>query len=194
MNIAEMKKMTKHYDRYFCQTNSVVLHPENGGELHIDALLYAPTQQYPFWKLVTMGASDYAMNGRNSLGNRNEYMLFIDPSVDMNDHATACKYDRLLIATALFPLQNNRFLSYGHSIEFSAADNVDVAGVYLEMPQAIHDAGILRCKLSLLKQAICLQVIPLDRQAMDLLLRIGNEEFAFTYAYPEQGEGHWLCK
>lgn len=47
-------------------------------EPHIDALLYAPNEAYPFWKLVTAGASDYKMSApRGALGKRNEYMMFM---------------------------------------------------------------------------------------------------------------------
>lgn len=44
----------------------------------------------PFWKLVTAGASDYKMSApRGVLGKRNEYMMFIDASEDMDDQETA---------------------------------------------------------------------------------------------------------
>lgn len=46
--------------------HSVVMEP------HIDALLYAPNEAYPFWKPVTAGASDYKMSSpRGALGKRN---------------------------------------------------------------------------------------------------------------------------
>lgn len=195
MKISKMTKITKHYDKYFQQKDALVLHPYSEEAIHIDALLYKPTELYPFWKLATMGASDFAMHGNNSLGNRNEYMLFIDPSVDMNDKEIAIKYYDILIWTAFFALKNNDFISYGHSIELADKNNTAVAGIYLEMPQAIMDTGILRCKLSPFKKAICLQVIPLDMQALNQLMKVGSEEFSYTYIYPEEDkESHWLCK
>lgn len=194
MNVSAIQKLTRHYDQYFGQTDSAVLHPVEG-EIHIDCVLYKPSKAYPFWKLATIGCSDYALNGNNSLGNRNEYMLFIDPAVDMNDGEAAGKYYDLLVATARYAIEENTFISYGHSIQFAEGDSLGAAGVFIELPQAINDSGILRCKLSLFKKAICLQVIPLDKQALELLLKVGNEEFAYTYAYPEEGEReHWLCK
>ena len=85
MKISEMNKITRHYDKHFQQTDTLVIHPNFKAKLHVDALLYQPTKTFPFWKLATMGASGYAMPGRHTLGNRNEYMLFIDPPVDMTD-------------------------------------------------------------------------------------------------------------
>lgn len=195
MKISEMKKITKHYDRYFQQSDSVVIHPCFDEAIHIDALLYKPDELYPFWKLATMGASDYAMHGNNALGNRNEYMLFIDPAVDMYDKEIAIKYYDILNRTALFACDNNCFVSYGHNIEFADENDETVAGVYIELPQAVKDTGILRCRLSPFKKVICLQIIPLDRQAFDQMLKVGSEEFSYTYTYPEQDEKpHWLCK
>ena len=61
MNVKEMNKFTKHCDKYFEQTDCMVIHPSTDDKLHIDILLYKPSRKYPFWKLVTMGASDYKM-------------------------------------------------------------------------------------------------------------------------------------
>lgn len=194
MKVSEIEKLTNHYDKYFQQDDCIVLHPDSK-RFHIDAALYPPTDRYPFWKLATIGASDYEMKGKNSLGNRNEYMLFIDPSVDMKDKITAVKYYDLLLKTALFPVNNGVFVSYGHSLEFADESSSEIVGVFLELPQAIEDTGVLRCKLSLFKKAICLQVIPLDKQALERLLKEGNEEFSYTYAYPDnEDEAHWMCK
>lgn len=194
MNISEIEKITRHYDKYFQQDNCIVLHPKEA-KLHIDAVLYAPTEHYPFWKFATVGACDHKMKGKNSLSNRNEYMLFIDPSVDMNDKLTAIKYYDLLVKTALFPYYNNTLISYGHSLEFADENLTGVVGAFLELPQAIDDTGILRCKLSMFKKVAFLQVIPLDKQALEQLLKVGNEEFSYTYAYPDDDkESHWLCK
>lgn len=139
MKISEMNKITRHYDKYFRQTDAIVIHPNFEAKLHVDALLYQPTKTFPFWKLATMGASDYAMLGRHTLGNRNEYMLFIDPSVDMTDKEVASKYFEILFRTAMFPIENNCLISFGHSLEFG--DNVDgsVVGIFLDLPQAIDD-------------------------------------------------------
>ncbi len=194
MRVSEMNKLTAHYDRYFMQKDAVVLHPTEG-KYHIDALLYKPTERYPFWKLASMGASDYKMNGNNSLGNRNEYMMFIDSSVNMEDKDTASWYYQKLLQVALYPVLENEFISYGHSIELEKSDDSDIVCAYLEMPQAIHDTGILRCKTAWTKKAICLQIILLNQGEMEHLLEIGGEEFSYTYTYPEgDAEGHYLCK
>lgn len=158
-------------------------------------LLYHPDKRYPFWKLATAGASDFKMPYKNSLGDRNEYMLFVDPSENLEDRSVALRYHRVLMEAALYPAQDNAFVSYGHDLLFDPKFDPAVEGVYYEMPQAVEDTGILRCKLSLFRKAICLQVVPLDKPALDALQKLGNQDFSFEYAYPEgEGQPHWLCK
>lgn len=99
-----------------------------------------------------MGASDYAMLGRHTLGSRNEYMLFIDPSVDMTDKEVASKYFEILFRTATFPIENNCLISFGHSLEFGDKVDGSVVGVFLDLPQAIDDLKFLFCKLSPFKK------------------------------------------
>lgn len=89
MNQKKMYALISHYDTYFKQDDCRLLHSVVM-EPHIDALLYAPNEAYPFWKLVNAGASDYKMSApRGALGKRNEYMMFIDASEDMDDQETA---------------------------------------------------------------------------------------------------------
>ena len=193
MTLKEMNLLTSHFDRYFQQTDCMVLHPE-GMEPHIDALLYKPNEAFPFWKLVTMGASDYKMPApKNALGNRNEYMMFIAPDVDMTDRETAGWYRNQLLTVALYPLSEKAFVSYGHSMQWRPEDGEEMAGAYLEMPQCIPDVGILRCKLGLFKTAVCLQVVLLNQAEIDRLLEIGSEEFSY-FLYPEEGDPHFLCE
>ena len=86
MKNKEMDKLIKHFDTYFEQSDCTVLHPVVSGKLHIDVLLYKPSEKYPFWKLVTLGASDYKMPKReNTVGQFNEYIMFVDKDVNLYD-------------------------------------------------------------------------------------------------------------
>lgn len=194
MKLAQAEKIKKHYEKYFNQNDAVVFHPETNSQYSLDLLLFAPTKTFPFWKLATVGSSDYAMNGKHYLGNRNEYMMFIDPSVDMKDDTIASRYMDFLVSTALFPLVNNTSITYGHSIDFADKNDPTIKAVFIDMPFAVNNMDFLNCKYSLFRKAVFLQVVPLDQPALDLLLKLGNEQFSYTYAYPDKGEPHWLCK
>lgn len=195
MTLRELDRLTKHYDTYFQQSDCKVMHPLKG-KVHIDGLLYEPDEKYPFWKLATAGASDIKMPPvKNTLANRNEYMMFIDPKEDMMDPDVRYWYYRTLVEVAAYPLIEKKFITYGHSVEWPPEDGEEMVCAYLEMPQAIDDVRLLRCKLGLLKKTACLQVILLNRAETDKLLEIGPEQFSY-YLYPEDEDGarHFLCQ
>lgn len=194
MTVKEMDKLTAHFDKYFEQDDATVLHPIVA-DPHIDALLYKPTEKYPFWKMATMGASDYKMDApKSELGDRNEYIMMIDPDENMEDHDIAHWYYEKLMHFALYPIIEKSFLTYGHSIEWEAKENEEMIGGFLEFPQVINDVGILHCKLGLFKTATCLQVILINRAETDKLLEIGPQSFS-EYLYPEDDKKtHFLCE
>lgn len=193
MKQKEMEKLTQHFDTYFHQSDCTVLHPI-ATEPHIDVLLYKPNEAYPYWKMVTMGASDYKMPApRNTLGNRNEYIMFIDSGEDMTNPEIANWYYATLLEIAYYPISTKSFITYGHSVEWAANDDEEMVGAYLEMPQIVEDVGVLRCKLSPIKTVICLQVILLNREEIKKLLEIGPEQFSY-FLYPEEGDCHFLCE
>lgn len=193
MNTKEMERFTEHFDKYFEQSDSVVIHPIVMSP-HIDALLYKPTDKYPFWKLVSMGASDYKMpHPENNLGDRNEYIMMIDPDEDMRDPATADWYYSNLIEIAVYPQTSNCAITFGHSIEWKPEDNEEMVGAYIDLPQIIENTGVVRCKLSMFKTAVCLMVVLINRQEMDKLLEIGPQQFS-EYLFPRDGDPHFLSQ
>ena len=194
MKQKDMEKLIQHFNTYFRQDDCTVFHPIVM-EPHIDALLYKPIDAFPFWKLVTMGASVYRMSApKYCLGNRNEYMMFIDADEDMENEEVRNQYVAYLMEVALYPIMNRCFISYGHSVEWAADGDEEMIGAYLEMPQIIEDTGVLRCKLGLMKTAVCLQVVLLTRNDINKLLEIGSEEFS-NYLYPENDERrHFICE
>ena len=194
MTAKEMDKFMDHLDTYFQQTDCMVLHPV-AGDPHIDVLLYKPSNKYPYWKLVTMGAGDYRMPVQNPpLGNRNEYIMFVASDEDLEDATIRGQYVRYLMEVALYPMMHGCYISYGHSIEWAPEANEEMVGAYIEMPQIIQDPGVLRCKLGLLKTVVCLQVVLLTRNEMNTLLEIGPQAFS-NYLYPDSDEPcHFICE
>lgn len=197
MKSSETERFISHCDKYFEQSNCIVLHATNETTPHIDVLRYPPTEKYPFWKLVTMGASDYKMpKDKNSLGNRNEYMMFIDPELNLEDREEIRWYYNILIGVADYPRKQQLAVTYGHSIEWGETEeDCDMEGAFLEMPCAIQDTGILRCKLGIIKTAVCLQIITLTRGEINKLLEVGPERYS-ELLYPdfEEKRPHFLCE
>ena len=196
MKIKHMDKLTRHFDKYFEQSDCIVLHPIVDGGLHIDVLLYKPNEKYPFWKLVTMGASDYKMPKiPNTIGGFNEYIMFVDKGEDMNDSKIASWYYNKLAMVASFAYHNKMHITYAHSFEWQNEDTDDeMIAAFIEFPQIIQDIGVLRCKMSMLKTVICLQVVLLNKNDLDQLMEIGPQAFSY-YLYPENDEKqHFLSE
>lgn len=196
MKVKEMNKFINHCDIYFEQEESIVLHPDNDSEIHIDVLLYKPNKKYPFWKLVTMGASDYKMPSvPNTISLYNEYMMFVDKDVDMKDKDIISWYYDKLFLISTYAFYNNTHITYGHSMEWENVDKDDeMVAAFIEMPQILESVGVLNCKLGLFKTVACLQVVLLNSKELKKLLKIGPQDFS-NYLYPEDGKKpHYLSE
>ena len=195
MRRKEMDRLIAHCDAHFRQNDCMVLHPIVDTGPHVDALLYEPNEAYPYWKLVSMGASDYRMpRVANGLGRRNEYVMLIDPDEDMRDPAVAGWYHNTLLTVALYPFYENTYISYGHSIEWGEEDGEEMVSAFLELPQRIENVSFLRCELGLGKTAVMLQIVLLNRAETERLLEQGAERFS-GFIYSEDGRsGHFICE
>lgn len=197
MKTKEMDKLIQHFDTYFEQDDSTVLHPIIDDGLHIDVLMYAPNEKYPFWKLVTMGASDYKMPPiQNTVGQYNEYIMFVDAETDLTDKETLIWYYHKLLTVASFAYYNNTHITYAHSFEWDNEDPDDeMIAAFIEFPQIIGTTAILKCKLGLMKTVACLQVVLLNKEELEKLMEIGPMAFS-DYLYPEDepSTAHFLTE
>ena len=186
MKVKEMDKLIKHFDTYFEQNDSVIIHPIVDDGLHVDVLLYKPNEKYPFWKMVTMGASDYKMPPiTNTVGLNNEYMMFVDSDVDLMDKEILNWYHRKLLLVATFAYYNKTHITYGHSFEWENEDVSDeMVAAFIEFPQILETTAALRCKLNLFKIITCLQVVLLNKSELGKLMGIGPQKFS-DFLYPE---------
>ena len=185
MNTKETQTFIDHCNLYFHQVEPQILEPKCENILRFRMLLYTPSKKYNFWKLVTLGVSDYKMpRSRTALGNRNEYVLFIDRSENLFDEDTVQWYIKCLINLANPPIVEEYALSFGHSVEWGEAEDTDMVGAYVEMPQVIESIKFLQCKLDMFKKITCLQAVLLTREDMDKLRELGEEKFDY-WLYPE---------
>lgn len=193
MNTRQMDKFTDHCAKFFDQ-EPMIMHTESHMDMHVDVLLFEPNEKYPFWKLVTMGASDYKMPKTEfSLGDRNEYMMFVDADEDLTDRFVVDWYYQQLMNIALMPYKEKFAVSYGHSMEWELEDGEEMCGCFLEMPQVLEDPSIMRCKLGLFHNVVLLQAILLNKHEIEKLLTVGPEDFSY-YLYPDTGRQHYLSQ
>ena len=196
MKTKELDKLIKHFDTYFEQDDSTVLHPIVDDDLHVDVLMYKPNEKYPFWKLVTMGASDYKMPPtQNTVGQYNEYIMFVDSDVNLEDKEILMWYYNKLLMAATFAYYNKTHITFGHSFEWENEDPDDeMIAAFIEFPQIIGTTEILRCKIGLMKTVACLQVVLLNREELEKLMEIGPIAFS-DYLYPEDASiAHFISE
>lgn len=196
MKTKEMDKLIKHFDTHFEQNDSIVIHPIVDNGLHIDVLMYAPNEKYPFWKLATLGASDYKMPPvQNTVGLNNEYIMFVDPEINLTDKEVLIWYYEKLLKVATFAYYNKTHITFAHSFQWENEDPDDeMIAAFIDFPQIIGTTEILKCKLGLMKTAVCLQVVLLNKEELEKLLEIGPISFS-DYLYPEDGsEAHFLTE
>lgn len=196
MKIKEMDALIKHFDKYFEQSDCRVLHPIVDDGFHIDILMYKPSQKYPFWKFVTMGASDYRMpETSKTLGLFNEYIMFIDQDEDLEDEEVLSWYHCNLLNVATFAYYNKTHITYGHSFEWkNESPDDEMIAAFIELPQVIENADVVRCKMSMFKTIVCLQVVLLNKEELSNLMKIGPHAFS-EYLYPENGSArHFLSQ
>lgn len=143
MKNKEMDKLMAHFDTYFQQEDCTVIHPIVDEGIHIDVLLYPPNTAYPYWKLATMGASDIQMKNTSALGDRNEYIMFVDKNEDLKNPEVVNWYREKLLTVALYPHYEQMSISYGHSIEWETEEDEEMVAAFLEFPQVIEDPSVL---------------------------------------------------
>lgn len=196
MKVREMDKLIDHCNRHFQQEDPLVSHPVVDFGLHIDVLLYKPNEKYPFWKLVTMGASDYKMpKAPNTVGLYNEYMMFVSPEIDLMDKEIVSWYRDNLLTVATFAFYNKTHITYAHSFQWKNEEpEEEMVAAFIEFPQILESVEVLRCRVNLFKTVACLQVVLLNQQELEKLMEIGPQEFS-NFLYPEDdSKPHYLSE
>ena len=190
MQSSAMDRWASHCGKYFRQdpqTEALVLHPQNSRKPHIDMLLFCPNEIYPFYKLCTMGASDYKLP--LTFCCRNEFILFLAPEEKKN----LPWFTDVLLSVALYPIENHMALTFGHSILWGRQPETDMQGAYLDLPYPIEGPGFFTCSLGALRKTQCLQVTLLTEAETRELRRLGPEKFC-EFLYPPEGRPHFLSQ
>ncbi len=111
----------------------------------------------------------------------------------MKDQKVAALYYSSLKEISVYPQMPRCAVGFGHSIEWESEDDGEMIGAYIDFPQIIEDTGILRCKLSMFKTAVCLMVVLINRVETDTLLKTGTKQFS-EYLFPSDGNLRFLSK
>lgn len=135
-----LEAIEKHINTYFGKID-FAMHEIVSPDIHVDINVIPPTPQRNYYTLTTMGMGAYAMAtpGEYSHFNRAELVITLPPNWDVKGTDEVWYWPlRWLKILARFPLENNTWLCYGHTIESKEpfAKNTNLSAI------ALADAGI----------------------------------------------------
>lgn len=144
----------------------------------VTTYVFEPTDELPFWKLCTIGASDYLMPerdigfGRKS-NRRNEYMMLIAPEVEVSENSTEWLFlNSLLWATAEY--------AFNQKDNITVSDTIDMGldgkyrGVVLLLPEVFKTPRIVKCYITKNKYVSIFQVMPVTKEQLAKKLKKGT--------------------
>ena len=162
-----------------------VFHEIVSSDIHLDIIIIPPTEEQPYYKLVTMGAGAYKMEIPKEFRKFNiahaEYVIFLpeDWKIDSSQEADYWPVRHLKVLARL-PVMTNTWFAYGHTLQANEggnpfASNTKFIGSMLK--EARDQAGEpMTLKLSSGKTIRFYQVIPLYSEEMDYKLKHDADE------------------
>lgn len=143
----------------------------------ITTLAFKPTEDMPFGKLCTIGASDYLMPERDigwgrKTNRRNEYMMLVSPEVEVSESTTGWLFlNSLLWSTAEY--------AYNEKDAITVSDTIDMGikgkycGTILLLPEVFKTPGVVKCYYTKHKYISIFQVMPVTMKLLSEKLKRG---------------------
>lgn len=153
----------------------------------ITTFIFCPTNELPFWKLCTIGASDYIMPKREIgygrfANRRNEYVIFVSPNVEISESSTEwLKLNAMLWKIAKYAYEEKRNITVSDTLEIKI--NGKYYGMILLLPELLNSSSSAKCYTSKNEFVSIFQVMPVTKEAMKEKNRKGQEG---TYWLMEQ--------
>ena len=123
----DYKAIEEHYNKFFTKAGAksadMVFHEVCSDDMHIDLLVYYPTEEFPYHIVSTIGMSGYTMN---AVFPNIELIMFLpkDWKISKEDFENEEWYwpIRLLKVAARLPYTTNSFLEIGHTFSYDEND------------------------------------------------------------------------
>lgn len=182
MKSARQQKLYDHYVGVFGEEPIFSLKlkknvlPENMKP--ITTFVFRPSDEMPFWKLCTIGASDYLMPERDigwgrKANRRNEYMMLIAPEVKVSEEETEWLFlNSLLWSTAEYAFAEQDTITVSDTIDMGLDGKY--CGTVLLLPEVFKSPSIVKCYVSEHKYISIFQVMPITRELLNQKLKKGT--------------------
>ncbi len=176
------QKLYEHYLAHFKEEPAFSLRLKKNllptGMKPITTLVFKPTEEMPFWKLSTIGASDYLMPERDigwgrKANRRNEYMILLSPDIDVSEGSTDwLSLNSLLWVTAQYAYSEKDCLTVSDTINMKADGKY--CGTVLLLPEVFKSPSIVKCYVSKHKYISVFQVMPITKELLSKKLKKGT--------------------
>lgn len=173
---AHIRKCFGEYDEVF--------HEIVSPDIHLDVIIIPPTEEAPYYKLVTMGAGAYKMNVPEELSEYNleyaEYVIFLPKDWDIKSGDPLNYWPiGMLKNIARLPINCNTWLGYGHTVhgnqdESAFADNTELNSFIL-LTGLDLDGKACDFKLSSGKTIRLYQLMALYQEELDYKMANGSD-------------------
>lgn len=141
--------------------------------------VFRPTEKMPFWKLCTIGASDYLMPERDigwcrKANRRNEYMMLIAPEVEVDESNTGwLPLNSLLWSTAEYAFNEKDAVTVSDTIDMGLEGKY--CGTVLLLPEVFESPDIVKCHYTKHRYVSIFQVMPITRELLSEKLDMGTD-------------------
>jgi hypothetical protein len=181
----ELNEYEEHVTKHFGEFKEV-FHEMVSPDVHLDVIIIEPTEDEPYYKLITEGAGAYRQNAPkeyvDSKGHYAEYMIFLpaDWNIKSNEMSYYWPIGELK-KIARLPIDCNTWLGAGHTIHSNAdmeqIDESTKLNSFMLLCGLDKDAKQCELRLKSGKLINFYLLMPLYQEELDYKLNNGYEAF-----------------
>ena len=154
-----------------------VIHEIFSPDIHVDIALIPPSDEQPYYKLVTMGAGAFKMNVPREFGRRKleraEYVIFLPKDWDIHSDKEEDYWPiRYLKVMARLPIECDTWLGFGHSLSADEEGKPVAENTKFNSFLLLHSIGkenqvVEPMRLGLFSRVNFYQLYPLYQEELD---------------------------
>ena len=174
----EMEKVSAYIKKQYGEFD-IVAHEMVSPDIHCDIVIVPPTEEQPYYKLVTMGAGAYKMNIpkglKSDVCDRAEYVVFLPADWNLKSDKEEDYWPiRMLKTVARLPVRADDWLYYSHTVNLTedrspVAENTKFNSCVLLVSKGIKEY-VKPLKLGWGKKVAFYQLYPLYQEELDYKL------------------------
>ena len=182
----EWNKVATYIDQQF-GCSEFDMHEMVSPDIHCDIAIVPPTEEQPYYKLVTMGAGAYKMTlpkeMKSNVCDRAEYVVFLPKDWNLESDKEEDYWPvRMLKTVARLPIRTDSWLCWTHTVQLSddgspVAEDAQFNSCVLLPSMGKEGQEVLPLKLSLFgKRVAFYQLYPLYPEELEFKLSHSFEE------------------